>query len=300
MDSVIKNKLRKNPWIDVPCHNDVLDLLTNLKVADTYYERGNGQATNDLNHAEALHREWVKDIIDLKDFKHCYFVNGATDAIHHWVLTEKRPWQKLCYGEYEYADTIGTAGQVTCDVPGQHMDEQTGRSALKGNIDPNKPLFVSVPSAADGNYFDVGNIQAPVILDCTYVSSTKIQRINVPVNTEQVFFSFSKGFGLVGQRLGLVYTKEPHATLHRLKEFENWNYNSVKTLSLIMDKFAVDDMWNRYRQQQLKICEQYNFVASDCFFLATTKDPYYTRRRRMKWNNNARICITPLIQEEAI
>ena len=122
----------------------------------------------------------------------------------------------------------------------------------------------------------------------------------MPVNTEQVFFSFSKGFGLVGQRLGLVYTKEPHATLHRLKEFENWNYNSVKTISLIMDNFAVDDMWNRYRQQQLKICEQYNFVASDCFFLATTKDPYYTRRRRMKWNNNARICITPLIQEEAI
>ena len=86
------------------------------------------------------------------------------------------------------------------------------------------------------NYFNLGNIQAPVILDCTYVSSTDIQKIDVPINTEQVFFSFSKGFGLVGQRLGLVYTKEPHPTLQLLKEFENWNYSGVKTIELIITK----------------------------------------------------------------
>ncbi len=299
LDSV-KRQLRKNPWVDVPCHELVMDILIDQHTSDTYYKRGSGEATSDLNNVESAHREWVKDIIDLKDFKHCYFVNGATDAIHHWVLTEKRPWQKLCYGEYEYADTIGTAGQVTCDVPGQHMDEQTGRAKVKGNIDPDKPLYISVPSAADGNYFNLPKTTAPVILDCTYVSSTNKQRINVPINTEQVFFSFSKGFGLVGQRLGLVYTKEPHETLHRLKEFENWNYGGVKTIELIMSNFAVDEMWNMYKEQQIQICKEYNFEPSDCFFLATTRDPYYMRRRRMRWNDTARICITPLIDEKGI
>ena len=297
MQLEIKQQLRKNAYIDVPCHKDVLDILKKQSVSDTYFKRGSGKATIEFEAVEAQHREWVKDVIDLSTFKFCYFTYGATDAIHHWQLTEKRLWQKLCYGEYEYADTVGTPGQVTCDVPGQHMDEQTGRSALKGNIDPIKPLFVSVPSAADGNYFDIGNIEAPVILDCTYISSTNKQRINVPKNTEQVFFSFSKGFGLVGERLGLVYTKEPHATLHLLKEFENWNYTGVRTMQLIMENFAVDEMWNKHRDKQLQICKDYDLTPSDCFYIATSRDKFWTRRRRMRWNDTARICIASLFDD---
>jgi hypothetical protein len=95
----------------------------------------------------------------------------------------------------------------------------------------------------------------------------------------------------------LVYTKEPHATLQTLKDFENWNYGGVKTIDLIMANFTVDEMWNRYMEEQHMICHKYGFEPSDCFFLATTKDPYYTRRRRMKWNDDARICITSLFDD---
>ena len=290
----IKKQLRKIPHIDVPCHKDVLDLLKTQMVSDTYFKRGSGEATKEFEAVEAQHREWVSDIIDLSQFKYCYFTHGATDAIHHWQLTEKRPWQKLCAGEYEYPDTVGTPGRITCAVPGQSLNEQTGRCSLKGNIDPINPLFVSVPSAADGNYFDIEYIKAPVILDCTYVSSTNKQKINVPKNTEQVFFSFSKGFGLVGERLGLVYTKEPHASLHLLKQFENWNYTGVRTMQLIMKHFAVDEMWRRHRDKQLQICKDYDITASDCFYVATSRDKFWTRRRRMSWNDTARIFITSL------
>jgi len=293
----IKKELRNNPWVDVPCHEDVWHLLKEQRVSDTYYRRGDGQATQDLDWVEATHRNWVHEIIDLSEFPHCYFVNGTTDAIHHWKLTDKRDYQKLCYGEYEYPDMIGPEGQVVCDVEGQHMDEETHRSAIPGIIDPDKPLYISMPSSADGNFFDLKVGAAPVILDCTYIGSTNIQKINVPQNTEQVFFSFSKGFGLVGQRVGLVYTKEPHPTLQTLKEFENWNYGGVKTIDLIMANFTVDDMWNKHREKQIEICNDYEFKPSDCFFLATTKDTYYTRRRRMKWNDTARICITSLFGE---
>ncbi len=65
-----------------------------------------------------------------------------------------------------------------------------------------------------------------------------------------------------------------------------------------MSNFAVDEMWNMYKEQQIKICKEYDFKPSDCFFLATTRDPYYMRRRRMRWNDTARICITSLIDEE--
>ena len=293
----MKREIRKKSYIDVPCHKDVMNILKEQTISQTYYKRGSGQATTDLNQVEAMHREWVKDIIDLKNFPYCYFVNGATDAIHHWVITDKRPWQKLCYGEYEYRDMIDSKGSVTCDVPGQYMNEETGRSALPAIIDPNKPLYISIPSAADGNYFNLGNIQAPIILDCTYVSSTNKQTINVPVTTEQVFFSFSKGFGLVGQRLGLVYTKQPHKSLHLLKEFENWNYTGVCIIKQIMKNFAVDEMWNRYRDKQLQICNLLDVTPADCFYIATTRDPFYQRRRRMQWNDTARLCLTSFFDD---
>jgi len=296
-DERIKRKLKAYPWVDVPRHKDVLDVLKKQDLSETYYKRGSGEATRDLDKVEKDYREWVKDIVDLSEFPYCYFSNGTTDALHLWQLSETREWQTLCYGEYNYPEAIGTTPTVTCDVEGQYMDPETHRSAIPGSIDSTKPLYISIPSAADGNIFDVGNTSAPVILDCTYVGSTQIKRIKVPKNTEQVFFSFSKGFGLIGQRLGLVYTKEPHPILDTLKKFENWNYAGVKTIELLINNFKVDEMWNRYREKQLEICKQYNFKPSDCFFLATTKDPYYAKRRRMKWNDDARICITPLFDD---
>ena len=294
----IKQSLRDNRWVDVPMSEDVKRLLDEQLVSDTYYRRGDGQATKDLDLVEQTHRKWVGEIIDLSEFPYCYFVNGTTDAIHHWKIIEQREWQKLCYGEYEYPDAIGPWGDVCCDVPGQYMGDD-GRSAIPSIIDPNKPVFISIPSSADGNFFNLKEqkIVAPVILDCTYIGSTNIQKIDIPKNTEQVFFSFSKGFGVIGQRLGLVYTKEEHPTLARLKRLENWNYNGVRTINLLMHNFTVDEMWERNREKQIKICNEYGFKPSDCFFLATTRDPYYSERRRMRWNDNARICITPLLEK---
>ena len=291
-----KQSLRDNRWVDVPMSEDVRRLLDEQLVSDTYYRRGDGQATKDLDSVEQTHRKWVGEIIDLANFKYCYFVNGTTDAIHHWKIIEQREWQKF-EGEYEYPDAIGPFGDVCCDVPGQYMGED-GRSAIQAVVDPNKPIFISIPSSADGNFFKPSLPKdVPVILDCTYIGSTNIQRIDIPKNTEQVFFSFSKGFGVIGQRLGLVYTKEEHPTLARLKRLENWNYNGVRTIQMIMNNFTVDEMWNRNREKQIKICNEYGFKPSDCFFLATTKDLYYKERRRMRWNNDARICITPLIEK---
>ena len=296
MEKNQKESLRDNRWVDVPMSEDVRRLLDEQLVSDTYYRRGDGQATKDLDSVEQTHRKWVGEIIDLANFKYCYFVNGTTDAIHHWKIIEQREWQKF-EGEYEYPDAIGPFGDVCCDVPGQYMGED-GRSAIQAVVDPNKPIFISIPSSADGNFFKPSLPKdVPVILDCTYIGSTNIQRIDIPKNTEQVFFSFSKGFGVIGQRLGLVYTKEEHPTLARLKRLENWNYNGVRTIQMIMNNFTVDEMWNRNREKQIKICNEYGFKPSDCFFLATTKDLYYKERRRMRWNNDARICITSLLEK---
>ena len=65
-------------------------------------------------------------------------------------------------------------------------------------------------------------------------------------------------------------------------------------MKLLMERFAVDEMWNRYNHKQLEICEKYDWKPSSVYYLATTKDPYFKVRRRMRWNDDARICLTPL------
>ena len=69
------------------------------------------------------------------------------------------------------------------------------------------------------------------------------------------------------------------------------------TMKLLMKTFTVDEMWNTYNSRQLEICKEYGFQPSSVYYLATTKDEYYKKRRRMKWNDDARICLTPLFEE---
>ena len=68
-------------------------------------------------------------------------------------------------------------------------------------------------------------------------------------------------------------------------------------MQLLMNNFAVDSMHTKYKEKQFDICKEYDFMPSDCFYLATTHDRYYTRRRRMRWNDSARICLTPLFED---
>ena len=142
-----KAELRNFPYVNVPRIRDVEKLLQTQKVSDTYFSRGSGEATKELNHVEVTHRHWVSSMIDLSNFPYCYYTHGVTDAIHHWVLTEDRKWQ-LPEGEYEYANMIGGKGTKVL----------------------NQPLYLSNPAAADGNII-YSQTQSPVILDCTYAVS---------------------------------------------------------------------------------------------------------------------------------
>lgn len=276
--------------IDIPIIDEVYSVLEQQKYMLPYDK---GQALKELQSVESAHRKWVSEIIDLSDFPHCYFVNGLEDAIHHWKLTETRPCQKL-EGEYDYPDTIGEPATVCCDVPGQYMNQELGRSAIPADIKNDRPLYLSIPSQADGNFFNPGNLNAPIILDCSYVGSTNIQRINVLKNTEQVFFDFTRGFGKVAQGIGLVYTKQPHVSLERSK---NWNDVGIKILDAILSNFTVDHMWKKHKQEQEQICKQHDLKPADCFYLATTRDPHYKGYRLMRWNDTARICITSLFDK---
>jgi hypothetical protein len=272
LETEIKN-LIKNPWVQCPQIKSVQQLLKTVEV--TNYARGSGNARHRLDYLESIYRDWVKDIVDLSEFNYCYFVNGVTDAINQWMATEHRPWQFL-EGDYEYAHMISGSGE---------------KVKYYNNTDV---LYVSNPSCATGDFIKLKDIPNPIILDCAYIGSTLKQKIFVPKTTEQIWFSFSKGWGLVGQRAGLVFTKTPHKSLDVMKNVEGWNYTSVETAIAIVENYAVDTVASAYKPVQQRLCEQYNFTPSDCFFIAKTEDKRFRLRRRQ--GNVARLDLSSLME----
>ena len=275
MNKLYKSIMKKNPWVQAPQIPEVQSLLKTITPVN--YTRGNGIAKKRLDLLEQQYREWVKDIIDLTEFTHCYFVNGVTDALNQWIATETRPWQYL-KGDYEYAKMIG------------------GNASSVEVIQPDTLLYISNPACATGNIIDIDKIQNDVILDCAYVGSTAIRTIVPPVNTEQVWFSFSKGWGLIGQRSGLVFTKQPHKSLSIMKRVEAWNYTSVEICLAVMANFKIDDIYNMYKEKQYQICKEYSLTPSDCFFIANSNSEEYKVRRRVK--DVARLDLSYLMNRE--
>ena len=155
-----------------------------------------------------------------------------------------------------------------------------GKGECVDEIQPDKLLYISNPACATGNIISLDKVDNPVILDCAYVGSTGIHRIDPPINTEQIWFSFSKGWGLIGQRSGLVFSKRPHRSLNIMKRVEAWNYTSVEICLAIIANYDIDTVYNEYKQKQLQVCTDMKLTPSDCFFIANSTDNKYEQRRR--------------------
>ena len=264
----------KDKWVQSPLSTKVKKILDNLDFR--YIERGSGIATNELELTIKKHRSWVSEIIDLQDFKFAYITSGATEAINHWRLSDTRPWQYF-EGEYQYPNLLTKNGTMVKTPNSKDV------------------LYISNPQCHNGNFANFDHIENTVILDCAYVGATCIKKISIPKATEQVMFSFSKGFGLIGQRCGIVYTKKPHPTLHSLKKVECFNYAAAPIMNSIMSNFDVDTMYNLYLEQQQELSINYNFTPTDTFFICLSDDEFYSSLRRK--DECARICITPLLKE---
>jgi len=276
------SSLKNNQYVFAPTSDSIKKTLDTISLGDTYPRPK--QIEDYLAYVLFHHRKWISDIVDTADFEYSYITAGATEAINLWKLSETRPWQSLI-GDYEWPHMVGGVGyKVTLD-----------------HLWSNKVLYISNPSAIDGNFLSDEDIDAidaigcPVILDCAYVGSTEIRQTRIPKNTEQIMFSFSKGWGLIGQRAGVVYSKKPHATLKHTQSFGCWNYATTELIDEIMERYPPDYLHELLIPYQLLVCQKYDLEPSDSCIIATSEDKYYIRRRRN--GTKARLCITPLLEE---
>lgn len=206
---------------------------------------------------------WLKPMIDLSDFS-VYPMNGITEGLNWWYYKDTRSVY-MEPGEYQWLQPRGN-----------HYDD-----SIK---------YLSVPSAIDGNFIDIPKHVATAV-DLAYVGSTRIEKIELPANTEVVFYSLSKPFGVRNIRTGWIFTRKPDPRQEALiGSTKYYNYFANAVAEKIISEFDIDYIWNKLATKQSEICNKYNFTPSDSVWLATTRDSAYNKFSR---NGVNRLCLAP-------
>jgi hypothetical protein len=220
--------------------------------------------------------KYVSPIIDLSEFPFMYPVNGITDGLNTLAVECRNKTIKTFDGEYDW---------LQLNLP-KNVNYNTG-----------DVLYVSNPSSIDGNYIsnwnEIINTHQDIALDCAYIGSCRIEKIEINENINTVYVGLSKMFGLSELRIGYVFRRTPSIPLGGLLRNFYFNSNNLKLTIELFKNFDLDYLHKKHKQQQELFCEIHGLTPSDVIYLATTSDPVYNFYKKGSVN---RICITNFLQ----
>jgi aspartate/methionine/tyrosine aminotransferase len=115
-----------------------------------------------------------------------------------------------------------------------------------------------------------------VFYDLAYVGSTKLHVFDLShPNIEAAVVSFSKPFGMFGDRIGFLFSRQPVQSLYANKWFKN--LQGLVNADAVMRAIGPYELYERYRPMQEEIVLRLNqelglpLVSSDALLLAHIK-----------------------------
>lgn len=208
-----------------------------------------------------------------------YIVSGLTDAFNQtYALYNKIG---IFEGEYGY-HLLTVKDRITTDLNQadviivSHPFSADGLSAhekLKIADSYNKPIFVDCAffGICDGIDFDFSQYK----------------------NIHSVCFSLSKTFGTGWFRVGMLFTEDPYP----VKVYAGAHYPLIASAQYHYDLIntkSPDDMFKKYRAQQLEICKELNIIPSDTVIFGLD---YTNKYKEFKRGSVNRMCLTPIIED---
>jgi hypothetical protein len=243
-------------------------LKNNFKASASYDEK-----VKELKLLQQEFVEYLKPIIDLKDFPFFYQINGITDGLNQLAMAYRDKTIKIIPGDYEWMKIC-----------------RQSTDTVNGDV-----LYITNPHAGSGNYFsddeweNILNTHLNIALDCAYIGSTPIKKIKINENVNYLYVGLSKMFGLPSLRAGFVFCKKPSLPLDAFLRIAYYNFNSVSLTRALIKEIDLEYIHNKYKQEQSDICKLGNVTPADVVYFATTTDPEYDFYKR---GNVNRLCIT--------
>lgn len=203
-------------------------------------------------------------------FLHEYPVAGANEGIFALISllgarpSTERPRVHVFDGEYEGFQHLAVAAFL--DTRFHSRDPERYRASLLKDVGAGDWMFVSQPSAIDGNVwsglpelvaFASENLpELRLCVDLTYVGAVAREYeidLTSP-NVAAVIASLSKPFGVYYHRIGVTLSREPIASLYGNLWFKN--LFSLVLGERLVNEFGPRDLPSRYQSTQAQVIER--------------------------------------------
>lgn len=180
-----------------------------------------------------------------------YPVNGSTEAITQSLIDLSYTKKKIALFENEYSYYSYIASKYNIKIVWVNsIDDLTDECVF----------VTSLPFCRDGK---IHKIQENLLkkcedeniecwIDCAYYGAGRPVDIDIPLTATNVFFSFSKNFGLGLNRIGIWFSKKTIEDKKILNYFAYFPYGNMSLITMLMKKYPKDFLWTEYRDTQLK------------------------------------------------
>lgn len=224
--------------------------------------------------------QWLMPIVDLTSFSQAYPTNGTHSALDIWLARETRPVYCL-EGEYPYITSHNSKVTVVSTV---------------NDIPKNCVVYMSNPFSATGSYDDrYFQISNPIVLDISYIGTTKPYKLTILPNVESVYWSISKPFGLGSIRAGLEFHKKEQFIQRSIFDTGYFSSVGVEIILKCIRQFGVTEKYTQYQSEYQKICKENSLTPSDSLLLATSESKIWDHFKRENGIN--RLPVAKILEE---
>ena len=249
------------------------------------------------------YKKWMfsthPNIKGVEKFSAACFTQGTTESFAQFYIrykTHKR--LRLKKGEYFYHQMMQRMWYNHAD--GHYLGSFCWLD--EDEIRPADLLLISVPfsdtGAVPSDLEDILNScdkhKVPVMLDLAYINLTVDQEINLEHPCiEYVVSSLSKVFPVENHRIGIRLQREMFEDQIYVINEKGYNYINLLSAFLgtsLMQKFAADYIYHKYKEPQAILCEHHDLEPSPCVYFGIdtqNKFPEYNRG-----NDTNRLCFS--------
>ena len=154
----------------------------------------------------------------------------------------------------------------------------------------------TLPENLDDLLTKCDKLGVPVMLDFAYLNISLGLKVDLTHPCiEYIVSSLSKVFPVENHRIGIRLQREKFED--QLYVINETNYNYINLLSAylgtqMMKKFAADYVYNKYRRDQIMMCESLELEVADCVYFGIDHNNQYSEYNRGTATN--RLCFSRL------
>ena len=217
-------------------------------------------------------------------------VTEFTDTYSRWILGSKRNflgdfagYQRKCsfavthvIEQFLLQHRERRFRILKAEYPGTRLLlEQNGMNWLWYNDDPTfsegDALIISVPFAGSGCQHPLTETvlqqakdkKIPVLVDCAFFGFCANVKVDLAsYDVETVAFSVSKCFNVPFMRVGMIFSKNPPASVALLHDRGYVARTGIAAVLPLFHEFSSDYLYEKYRDTQLRICQELKLMPS--------------------------------------